>query len=377
MRIGRYVNFSANHWVSADMDLRVPVTRMPVILGSADLNVACQTVPAEEVAQSGKSGERGVFHHPGARAYSGRDWDFGDYNLLSAVSAMSVDETPFTASQLPVLKKGRDLSGMIDVVNPDGEEVPVVAALGWASTMRIVGPRKDAGEVWTEKQVMERFESYYRYLNCGFQIPISAASLATEKTLAPLDRAGSARVFVRVFGAFSYGSFIKNLKAGKSWATNGPLLSLAVNGRDPGETHRSSAGSILKISIGARSKRPLSRVELIYNGEVVSSVPVSSTSDFAVKDFEIGTNDGGWIAARAFEAQVDSASPVRYAHTSPVYILASGDILIDKAQAQKFASHIEERLGQLRGELPSPDATTAKVLTWYEQARQKYLKLME
>ncbi len=377
LQMSPYVTLAANRWVSGDMDLRVPVARMPVILGSAALNVACQTVSAAEVADPEKKNERGVVHHPGARAYSGRDWNFGDFNLLSALSAMSMDETPFSASQLPTIEKGRGLSGLVDVVNPDGEEVPVLAALGWVDTMRIVGPQHSADEVWTEEQVLERFKSYYRYLDCGFQIPISAASLATEKTLAPLDRAGGARVFSRVFGGFSFGSFVKSLKAGKSWATNGPLLSLGVNSRDPGEVHRSFAGDKLKISLGARSKRPLSCVELVYNGEVAASLPISTTTDFTIKDFEILTDEGGWIAARAFEARVDSASPVRYAHTSPVYVLSSGARWINKTQAQSFATQIEQRLNQLRGEIPSPDAAGAKVLAWYEQARDKYLKLLE
>lgn len=377
VQISRYVDLPGKHWVSGDMDLRVPVPRMPVILGSADLNIACQTVPPAEVAVKEPGSERGVYHYPGARAYSARDWNFGDYNLLSAVSAMSVEETPFTASQLPVLSKGRGFAGMIDVTNPDGDEVPVVTALGWVDMMRIVGPKTSQDEVWTEKQVMDRFESYYRYLDCGFQIPVSAASLATEKTFTPMDRAGAARLFARVHSSFSFGAFVKSMKAGKSWASNGPLLSLAVNGRDPGEVIRSFPGAKLKISLGARSKRPLSRVELVYNGEVVSSIPVSTTGDFALKDFEILTNDGGWIVARAFEAQVDSASPVRYAHTSPFYVISSGETRINKAQAQKFLTQIEQRLAQLHTEIPSPDATAAKVLGWYEQARQKYLKMME
>lgn len=377
LQVGPYVNLAYNHWFSGDMDLRVPVGRMPVILGSADLNVACQTVPASEVTLPEKKNDRGVVHHPGERAYSGRDWDFGDFNLLSSLSAMSLDETPFNASHLPSLSKGRGLGGFVEVVNPEGEEVPVMAALGWVDLMRVVGPRKSGEEVWTEEQVMDRFKAYYRYLDCGFQIPISAASLGTEKSLSPLDRAGGARVYARIFGGFSFGAFVKSLKAGKSWATNGPILSLAVNGRDLGEVHRSYAGAKLKISYGARSRRPLSRVELVYNGEVVSSLPISSTTDVTLKDFEIVTNEGGWIAARAFEAQVDSASPVRYAHTSPVYVLSTGVRWINKPQAQKFADQIEQRLNQLRNEIPTPDATGAKVLAWYEQARQKYLKLLE
>ena len=377
LQVAPYVNLAFNHWFSGDLDLRVPIGRMPVILGSADLNVACQTVPATEVALPEKKNDRGVVHHPGERAYSGRDWDFGDFNLLGSLSAMSLDETPFNSSQLPLLVKGKGLGGFIEVVNPEGEEVPVLAALGWVDLMRVVGSRKSGEEVWTEEQVMDRFKAYYQYLDCGFQIPIRAASLATEKTLAPLDRAGGARVFARIFGGFSFGAFVKSLKAGKSWATNGPILSLAVNGRDLGEVHRSYAGAKLKISYGARSKRPLSRVELVYNGEVVSSLPISATTDVTLKDFEIVTNEGGWIAARAFEAQVDSASPVRYAHTCPVYVLSTGVRWINKPQAQKFADQIEQRLNQLRNEIPTPDATGAKVLGWYEQARQKYLKLLE
>ncbi len=375
-------------WISGDMDLRVPVSQMPVILGSADLNVACQTLPAADVTQPERKRERGVTHHPASRAYSGCDWNFGDFNLISASSLMSIGETPFNASQLPLLEKGRNLMGMVDVVNPEGEEVPVAAALDWVDTMRVVGPRNNADEVWTEAQVIERFKAYYQYLDCGFHIPISAASLAAEKTLSPLDRAGSARVLARLskINDFSFRAFTDLIKAGRSWATNGPLLTLTVNGQDPigrdllakGELKSILySGKPLKVVFGARSVRPLSRVELLYNGEVVASPPVSATSEYAAQDFDLTASEGGWVVARAFEAQTDPNAPVRYAHSSPVYVLSSGHQKINKSQAQTFLSQIEQRLGQLRTEFPSPDATGAKVLGWYEQARQKYLKLLE
>jgi hypothetical protein len=391
--MGRYVNLQYNRWHSGDLDLRVAPSKAPLILGSADLNVACQVVPASEVALAASRGERGVFHYPGSRAHTGRDWDLGDYHLLAALPQMSLDETPFNASQLPILKKGKDQAGIIEVVNLAGEEVPVAIALGWVDLVRGAGsgggrtqwnaslPEEQSGN-WTEERVLARFTEYYHYLNCGVHLPLSAGSQATEKTLSPLDRAGAARLYVRLPGSFSFGNFMNAANAGRSWVTAGPLISLGVNGKDPGEMHRVQSGSRIKISVGARSPRPLSRVEVIYNGEVISALPVSATADFTIKDFEIAANEGGWLAARAFEKSTTEGNTqdnilCRYAHTSPAYIVVDGKRPVDKSQAQKFAAGIEVRLQALKSESSTPDKVTAQVLEWYTQALAFYTKLLE
>src|SRR5207244_11157457 len=56
-------------------------------------------------------------------------------------------------------------------------------------------------------------EVYYRFLNCGFRLPVSAGS-ASGVMAAPL---GYNRIYVKVADAFSYENWFRALKAGRSF----------------------------------------------------------------------------------------------------------------------------------------------------------------
>ena len=77
-------------------------------------------------------------------------------------------------------------------------------------------------------------EVYYHLLNCGFRLPVSAGSASGVKA-SPL---GYNRVYVKVSGPFSYRNWFASLKAGRSFATNGPMLFLTADGQDPGSELR-------------------------------------------------------------------------------------------------------------------------------------------
>ena len=57
-------------------------------------------------------------------------------------------------------------------------------------------------------------EVYYRFLNCGFRLPVSAGSASGVKA-APL---GYNRVYVKTQKAFSYNTWFEALKQGRSFA---------------------------------------------------------------------------------------------------------------------------------------------------------------
>src|SRR5258708_38698639 len=70
-------------------------------------------------------------------------------------------------------------------------------------------------------------ENYYRYLNVGQPLPISTG---TDWFLYDF-----ARVYARVPGTLTIPAWLDALKAGRCQVTNGPLLSLKVNGRGSGD----------------------------------------------------------------------------------------------------------------------------------------------
>ena len=73
-------------------------------------------------------------------------------------------------------------------------------------------------------------EVYYHLLNCGFRLPVSAGSASGVKA-SPL---GYNRVYVNVPSRSRTATGSSSLKAGRSFATNGPMLFLTADGQEPG-----------------------------------------------------------------------------------------------------------------------------------------------
>ena len=110
---------------------------------------------------------------------------------------------------------------------------------------------------------------YYRFLNCGFYLPVSAGSASGVKA-APL---GYNRVYVDLQEAFNYHNWFRALKAGRSFATNGPMLFLKVNQEGPGSilSIAQSKTGRLNIHAEASSAGDLDRLEVLFKGRVINA----------------------------------------------------------------------------------------------------------
>ena len=70
---------------------------------------------------------------------------------------------------------------------------------------------------------------------------------------------GGDRAYVRLDGAFSYDAWVKSLKAGRSFVTNGPMIELTANGNFLGETITLSAPGEVKVQASAEAATPYPR----------------------------------------------------------------------------------------------------------------------
>jgi hypothetical protein len=184
-------------------------------------------------------------------------------------------------------------------------------------------------------------EVYYKFLNCGFRLPVSAGSASGVKA-APL---GYNRVYAKLDSPFTYENWFRTLKAGRSFATNGPILFLTVEGREPGDVLRLQTAGRRKVRIHAAvsSLKALDRLEVIFKGRTIRTVKGAGrlTADF---DYDVG--ETGWFAARAFE-KLDRT--VRFAHTSPVCVDLNGQSGIVREDAQFFIDWIDREIGLYKG----------------------------
>jgi len=212
---------------------------------------------------------------------------------------------------------------------------------------------------------------YYRFLNCGFRLPVSAGSASGVKA-APL---GYNRVYVRMKEPFDYHSWFRSLKAGRSFATNGPMLFLKVNGEEPGSVlHFSSPGSErVKIHAEASSASDLDRLEVVFKGRVVKTVNSVDATGRLVADFESQVQETGWVVARCFER---TGKTIRFAHTSPVYIQFRDDNGVVPSDAQFFVDWIDRELAFYKKETRfRSQLERAEMQRFFEQARAVYAKL--
>ena len=83
---------------------------------------------------------------------------------------------------------------------------------------------------------------WYRILNCGFRLPAGAGTDAMANFASLRGPVGMNRVYVRTGAPLDQRRLLDSLKAGRSFATNGPLLELTLGGRGLGEELRLPAG---------------------------------------------------------------------------------------------------------------------------------------
>src|SRR5262249_14429026 len=200
---------------------------------------------------------------------------------------------------------------------PLTNELVVDAALGKVDYYEAVGfsDHLSTATVW------------YRLLDCGLRLPAGAGTDAMADYASLRGPVGMNRVFVKAQGALSRKSFLAGLKAGRTFATNGPLLGLRVGKAEPGDTVELPAGAnALEYHAWLRSNVPVAKLEVIWNGTVAARHDLNATS--ADLTGRIPADSGGWMLVRAWseEGNEDVLDLHPYATTSPIYVTVGGRV---------------------------------------------------
>jgi hypothetical protein len=207
---------------------------------------------------------------------------------------------------------------------------------------------------------------YYKFLNSGFRMPVSAGSASGVKA-APL---GYNRVYVKLDGAFDYRRWFRALKAGRSFATNGPMLFLSVEGKEPGDvlTLPTNGRHSVRIKAEVSSQNPLDRLEIVFKGRTLR---VLRGTHRISADFTMDVDETGWFAARAFERPDRT---VRFAHTSPIYVDVAGRSGVVSEDVQFFIDWMDREIA-FYTKLPGFRAPHHReaMLELFRAAREVYL----
>ena len=185
---------------------------------------------------------------------------------------------------------------------------------------------------------------WYRYLNCGYFVP---AVGGTDK-MAASTPVGAIRTYARIDRdeAFTYEAWKRAIRRGHTFVTYGPLMEFAVEGHPPGEPIRMSAtgGTVAVTWQVASVTIPMSRVDLVVNGEIVESVaagPRAGEGSFAVT-----LDKSSWLALLVRGHYKDKPEIIA-AHSSPVMVELAGVPFEAAADAMTILDQIEGALAYL------------------------------
>ncbi len=162
-------------------------------------------------------------------------------------------------------------------------------------------------------------QAWYRFLNIGRTMPATSGT-DMMANFYRVPAVGTARAYVPITDAEdAYASAIDRVRAGEGFVTTGPALLFEIDGRTPGSAvpQGRQPWSIELISV-----RPVERLELIVNGQVVQTLEGFGGNGRQRYAGTLDLPSGGWVAVRAMGGQTGwpIMSFVQFAHTQPVWI---------------------------------------------------------
>ena len=86
---------------------------------------------------------------------------------------------------------------------------------------------------------------------------------------------GLYRTYARLDEEFSYEAWCRAVRSGRTFLSGGPLVSLSVDGCEPGGTVEVSGPGRVSVHAAVRSIFPLDSLEVVRNGEVVARAEVN------------------------------------------------------------------------------------------------------
>lgn len=408
LKLKRFVSMPERGWYSGDTHVHRTMEDLPNLVLAEDLNVALPLNywvrdSAEIPAASGPAREPTLLvvdpeHviYPINTEYeifsvNGKRHTQGAVFVLNHRTPLNIPTPP----ALPVAEEARRQGAILDldkhswawsmmivpVMNVDLFELSnnhnwktqfgfpqwtIENAPNWPEVERSAAGLTELG--WTEFGM----QTYYSLLNCGFRMRVSGGTGAGVHPV-PL---GHGRVYVYTGEDFSWERWIKQLNAGHSFVTTGPLMDVRFNDALPGTTwKKDSVDNVLTLSGTLINLNRLRSIEIIRNGitaERLTIEPVRTPEgawQYTI-DAPINVQGTGWIALRCFEDLPNSK--VGFAHTNPVFIdVADHPLIPRRRDADFFVQRMDEEITRNTGILPDES------LAEYRKAKDIYQAVLD
>ena len=253
-----------------------------------------------------------------------------------------------------------------DTTRPLTAEFPVDVALGKVDYYEALGFVDDP---------MATAHVWYRALNCGFRLPAGAGTDAMANFASLRGPVGMNRVYVRTGEPFTRARLLDSLRAGRSFATNGPLLEVTVDGSSVGDEVRLPAsGGTVQARVRLRSNVPVDHLELVVNGEP-REIRLGADRRSADTVVSVPVTRSGWVLlrARSDRAIYPVLDLYPYATTSPVYLAVGNRPTRSKGDAEYFMAWIDRlRAGAEASQDWNTESEKRSVLETLARARAEF-----
>jgi TolB protein len=253
--------------------------------------------------------------------------------------------TPYaqTASDTPYLDGARAQGGLAGFMHPytsspaepggwSGTLIPVDVALGR-------GDFYDVVSLYSDERASAAM--YYRLLNCGIRLPATGGTDNFPDVWRD-PPPGTGRTYARITGRLTVPNWLAAIKAGRTFGTNGPLVFLTVDGREPG-TEIVPKGPTVNVVANVQSIAPIERLDILVNGVVVAgAAPSGPDATSARFDGAVPIPVGGWVAARVTgPSSKYIADSYAFAQTTPVYVVRDGKPFTSAEDAKFLAAVVD------------------------------------
>jgi len=206
----------------------------------------------------------------------------------------------------------------------------------------VCGPTYDAIDILMppEERAADQaaLKLWFLLLDHGYHIAASGSSDAT------FDRPGGGvpgkvRMYTHLDGELELSRVAAAIQSGHSFVTTGPLVTLEIGGHGSGDVVTLPSPA-LKGRIRVWADR-ITRVELIRNGAVFRSFPVSSGKTEFDEGFEIAETGRAWYVARVY-----GAGEMQVAVTNPVWFEPRGWQAPQPVRARVSAAVVDGATGK-------------------------------
>jgi hypothetical protein len=190
---------------------------------------------------------------------------------------------------------------------------------------------------------------------------------------------GLNRVYAEVpAGPLKIEPWLEAIKAGRTFATNGPLLRFELGGKTAGGEVRLEKKQEVPFKVTLRSIVPVDHLQIVCNGKVAREVELKGDRQSANATGTIPLEGSGWCVLRAFSdnAEYPILDLYPYATTSPVYVSIAGAPVRSPADAAYFLAWVDRLIAAARSNTNwNTETEKQAVLVMFQEARQKYERI--